>query len=321
MRVFITGGSGFVGGATITTLVGRGDTVLAMARSRHSADTVARLGATPVPCDLDQVTADHLAGCEAVVHCAAHVGAWGRYADFWRANVEGTRRMLEAAQAAGVKRFIHIGTESALFHGQDLIDADETWPLAPQSPYPYSSTKAHAEAAVRAAATTGFETLVLRPRMIWGPGDGTILPAVRKLAEAGHYAWVDGGAMRTSTTHITNLVHAIVLALEGRGRSGEAYFVLDGPPVRFRDFMSRYAGAAGIALPDKSLPGWLLRLVAAASDKLWRWFKLKGEPAVTPFAIAIMSADCILKDDKARREMGYAPVISREDGLKALEQA
>ena len=102
------------------------------------------------------------------------------------------RRLLEACEAAareaGVKRFIHIGTEAALVHGQDLHEVDERYPLAFDSPYPYCSTKARAEQAVREAydPAGGFTTPVLRPRFIWGPGDATLLPALPKMAQPGH---------------------------------------------------------------------------------------------------------------------------------------
>ena len=92
-------------------------------------------------------------------------------ADAWyKGNVLGSRAMLAAAREAGVGRFIHIGTEAAIVHGQDIFDADETYPLALDSPYPYCATKAQAEQLVLTAATAEFTTIVLRPRFIWGPG-------------------------------------------------------------------------------------------------------------------------------------------------------
>ena len=318
MNIFITGASGFVGGAFAKEAEGR-HTFTAMSRSEKSDVKIVAAGATPVRCTLDNVTAAHLKGADAIVHCAAYVEEWGPWSDYWRINVDGTKRMLAAAKEAGVRRFVHIGTEAALFYGQDMRNVDETYPLALNSPFPYSRTKAHAEKAVREAndAAKGFETIVVRPRFVWGPDDETILPAVKSMAEQGRFAWIGGGRNKTSTTYIGNLSSAIDLALT-KGQSGEAYFVLDGPPVVFRDLLTRMAAAAGFTLPDRNVPAWLIRAIAYVSEKAWRILPLSGRPPLTRFTAGIMSCDCILVDAKARRDMGYQPPFSMDQGMEAL---
>lgn len=323
MKIFVTGASGFVGSAFVRDARSR-HTMIAMSRSENSDVKIAGLGATPVRCALDDVAASHIAGCDAVVHCAAHVKQWGPWSDFWRINVQGTRRLLEEARKAGVKRFVHIGTEAALLHGQDLIDADESYPLALGSPFPYSRTKAHAEKAVREAnhPESGFETIVLRPRFVWGPGDETLLPVLRRMSETGQFAWVDGGRHKTSTTYIGNLTYAMELALT-QGRSGESYFVLDdgGEPVAFRDFLPKMAEAAGFALKGREVPGWLIRTIAFFAEKAWRILPLSGAPPITRFGANVVSRECILSDAKARKDLNYRPLFTREQGLQALAAA
>jgi len=200
-----------------------------------------------------------------------------------------------------------------------MRDIDETYPLALNSPFPYSRTKALAEQAVLAAndPAVGFETMVIRPRMIWGPGDQTVLPVVVAMAKAGKFMWIDQGAAMSSTTHIDNLVHGIELALT-KGDPGEAYFVLDGAPVRMRDFLTRYLATANVDLGDKSAPGWLIRAISNIIEPLWRISGAKSPPPITRFTAHIMSRDCTLKDDKARAALGYRPLISVEDGMAAL---
>src|SRR5687768_12680329 len=144
MVVFVTGGSGFVGGHAIRDLVAAGHTVRALARSERSADAVSRLGAEPVRRDLTEVGAADLAGVDAVVHAAAFVEEYGTREQFWSINVDGTQRLLDAARDADVKRFVHIGTEAALFDGHDLVDIDETHPYPERQKFLYSETKAEA---------------------------------------------------------------------------------------------------------------------------------------------------------------------------------
>ncbi len=317
MRIFVTGASGFVGGAAARKLVSAGHDVRAMSRSEKSDAAIRAQGAEPVRCDLDNGTAAHIGNAEVVLHCAAFVEQWGPRDAWKRFNVDGTARMLKAARDAGVTRFIHISTESVLWRGQHLRGADETYPLAPNSPYPYAATKAQAEMLVREANAPDFETIVLRPRFIWGPGDTTLAPTIEAMARAGKFAWVNGGRAMTSTTHIDNLVHAIGLALT-KGRGGEAYFVLDDGVRPMRDMIAGMAAARGVTLPERSVPGWVADALGAACETAWRVMPLAGEPPLTRFSAMIMSRDSVLKDDKARAELGYAPIISVEAGLAAL---
>jgi nucleoside-diphosphate-sugar epimerase len=318
MNIFITGASGFVGGAATRHLVAAGHTVSAMSRSESADAKIAALGATPVRCDLDTITAEHLAGADAVIHAAAFVEDWGPRDAWYKGNVVGTQNVLATARDAGVNRFVHIGTEAAIVYGQDVIDADETAPLAPQSPYPYCATKAQAELAVRAANSPGFETIILRPRFIWGPGDTTLLPVIEEMAASGGWRWIDGGKAVTSTTHIDNLVHAIDLALIN-GTPGEPYFILDDGNIGMKDMITGMAASKGLMLPDKSIPGWVAATIAALSEMAWRLLPLKGKPPLTAHAAMVMARDCTLIDAKARRELGYVPVISRADGMAALQ--
>ncbi len=317
MQIFITGASGFVGGAAAKRLAAAGHTVRAMSRSEASDMKIRALGAEPVRCDLENVTAEHLKGAEAIIHAAAFVEAWGPKDAWDRMNVGGTKRMLAAAKDAGVKRFIHIGTEAALAHGQDIRNGGEDLPFAVGSPYPYCRTKALAEMAVREANAPGFETIVLRPRFIWGPGDQTILPAIRAMAESGGWMWIDGGKAMTSTIHIDNLTDAIELALT-RGTPGEAYFILDEGNRSMREIVGGMADAIGVELADRSIPRWLADTIGAVSEGLWRLLPLKGAPPLTRHAAMVMSRDCTLKGDKAARDLGYRPRISVEEGLAGL---
>jgi nucleoside-diphosphate-sugar epimerase len=318
MKIFITGASGFVGGAFVKAYA-KEHQITAMSRSEKSDAAIKALGATPMRAALGEVKTEQLKGFDAVVHCAAYVEEWGPWSEYWKINVDGTKELLVAAKGADVKRFVHIGTEAALFYGQHMRNVDEHYPLALNSPFPYSRTKAHAEKAVREAndTTTGFTTIVVRPRFVWGPGDQTILPTVKAMVEKGQFAWIDGGRNKTSTSYIGNLAYAMNLALT-KGEGGQAYFVLDGEPVVFREFMTKMLAAAGVTPGDRAVPGWLVRTIAYVGETTWRALGLKSKPPLTRFTASIMSRDCILIDAKARKEMGYAPPFTVEQGLKAL---
>ncbi len=316
---FVTGGSGFIGGALIRRLVEGGCSVRALARSDRSAAIVGELGAESARGDLEDTTAlvDAAEGCEITFHLAAFVAQWGTREEFRRGNVEGTRNALNASAAAGVRRFVHCGTEAAILAGKPLVNVNETAPLRPDSPALYSATKAEAEQLVRDAAREGFETVVLRPRFVWGAGDTTLLPEIIAATEAGRFAWVGGGTHRTSITHVDNVVEGLLLAAEN-GRSGKAYFVTDGEPVVFREFISELLRARGVEPPTRSVPTPIAAAVAWGGELAWRILPLSGEPPLTRFALWAASQECTIDDSKAHRELGYVPVTTHEQGLAAL---
>lgn len=320
MKVFVTGGSGFVGSHVIETLTGQGHEVIAMARSDASAEKVRAFGATPVRCSLGAVDAETLAGCDAVVHAAAFVEEWGTREQYWAANVTGTEQLLEAAREAGVKRFVHVGTEAALFDGRDLIDVDETHPYPTRHRFHYAETKAEAEKRVLAASDEHMTTISIRPCFVWGPRDNTVLPAIERMHEQGGWVWLDGGEHRTSTTHVSNLVHGIALALTG-GEGGCAYFITDDEERTIRSFVDGYAATAGITLPNRSIPSVVARAAAAMFEGVWKVLGLRSTPPLTRMAVALMACDKTVVCDRAKRELGYTPVLDVATGLANLKDA
>jgi nucleoside-diphosphate-sugar epimerase len=320
--VFVTGGSGFIGGRLIERLRADGHQVRALARSDTAADQVRARGAEPVSGDLSAPDAmrDGAEGCEFTFHAAATLGDWGRREDFERGNVDGTRNALASSAAAGVRRFVHVGTEAALLAGKPLVEVDETAPLRPDSPALYSSTKAQAERLVLDANREGaFETVVVRPRFVWGRGDTTLLPTMVELVRSGRFAWVGGGRHLTSITHVDNVVEGLVLGAT-QGHPGNAYFVTDGDPVVFREFVSELLRTQGVEPPTRSIPPWLAGGLAAASETTWHALRLKSHPPLTRFAYWVTSEECTIRIDKARKQLGYQPVKTREQGLAELRQ-
>ena len=314
---FVTGGSGFIGGKLIERLRREGLDVRALARSDASAEAVAARGAEPVRGHLNDVSAmrQGAAGADLFFHAAAKVEDWGDPADFERANVQGTKDALEAAAGAGIRRFVHVGTEAALMAGQPLVNATELAPLRPDSPALYPSTKAKAEQAVRDADRQGFETVVVRPRFVWGRGDTTLLPAMVDMVRSGRFRWIGGGRHLTSTTHVDNTVEGLWLGAT-RGQPGGVYFVTDGEPVEFRSFVSRLLETQGVEAPSKSVP---LAVARAAAGGLERFYARRGgTPPLTRFTVWASGLECTIDISRARSELGYEPVVSVDDGMAEL---
>lgn len=315
---FVTGGSGFVGNHLVARLVRDGDTVRGIARSDASARALEQAGAEAHRGDLGDVDrlAEAMRGCEVVFHVAARTSG-GTWAQFRQDNVEGTAHVLEAARRAGVRRLVHVGTEAALMAGDPLVRVDESAPLRPDSAAPYAATKAEAERLVREANGPDLETVVLRPRFVWGAGDTSVLPGIVRTMESGQFAWIGGGHHPTDTTNVLNAVEGLVLAAR-RGTPGGVYFVTDGEPTDFRDFVTALVATQGVVAPTRSLPYPVALAAARSLEFLWRTLRLKGQPPVDLLSVWVSGQECTIDDSAAREELGYRPVITRDEGLAQL---
>lgn len=322
-KAYVTGGSGFVGRNLIRELRKRKIKVIALSRSDKSADLVESLGARPAMGDLSDpaLLQAEMMGCDVVFHCAAKVDEWGSPESFYEANVTGTDNALAAAKAAGVSCFVHVGTEAAYADGKsNLTNLNESRAL-PEKPLPrYPASKALSEQHVRAANADGFRTVVVRPRLIWGDDDSSVLAQIEAAVKAGRMMWLDGGKQETSTCHVRNLVHGMLLAAE-KGKGGGAYFLTDGDTVNAREFISAMLNARGVNAPDKNISKWLVKGMVAVCEPLWTALNIQSPPPANSVVLALMGQDVTIDDSLARRELGYENVIGREEGLATIQAA
>ena len=169
-------------------------------------------------------------GCDVAFHLAAHVADWGPMEDFVRGNVDGTRNALEASRRAGVRALRALRDRGRDPRRDAASPCRRDDAPAHRLPGPLLATKAQAEALVRKADGDGIETVVVRPRFVWGAGDATLLPQLTRAARSGRFAWIAGGTHLTSITHVDNVVEGLIAGAR-RGAGGEAYFVTDGEDV------------------------------------------------------------------------------------------
>ena len=320
--VFVTGGSGFVGRRLIPALLSKGYQVRAMARSEEAAAKVTRLGAEAARCDLDDAATltKAMRGCSLVVHAAGRFREGGAYAAYVRANVTGTNTILAAARAAGAHRFVYVGAAGCLVGGEPVHGADESWPLQEPTYSPYFRTKTMADRAVRAANSAGFATCVVRPGLIWGGQGDTFTESIAEATRAGKMVFIDGGRHPIVTSHVDNTVHGIVLALE-KGAGGEAYFVFDDGIVQSRDFLARLLQTRGLQAPARSIPFRPAWIMASLIETTWTLLRRPGEAPITRDLVKLNGGPFVVSDRKARTELGYEPVISREEAIATMEGA
>ncbi|MBN9519101.1 NAD-dependent epimerase/dehydratase family protein [bacterium] len=325
MKVLVTGGGGFLGGAVVRRLRQRGHDVRSLTRSAYP--WLDELGVEQVFADLADAdaVAKAVAGTDVVVHTAAKAGVWGRHADFVATNVTGTANVIAACRAAGVRRLVYTSTPSVVHGGGDLEGADESVPYPKHFDAAYPETKAAAERAVLAANGPDLATVALRPHLIWGPGDPHLIPRVLARAKAGKLRRIGTRPVKVDVTYVDNAADAHVLAAEkldiGTAPAGKAYFVSNGEPVELWEFLDRVLAAAGLPPVTRTVSAWKARLAGRVLERVYRLFRLPGEPPMTRFVAAQLSTSHWYDITAVKRDLGYEPAVSVEDGLKRLAEA
>ena len=321
--VLVTGGTGFLGRRLVERLHGQSRNIIVLAR--RPAEDLVGLGVRFICTDLADADAVRAAcaGVETVFHTAAKVGVWGRYKDYFQANVLGTRALLEGCRAHGVKNFIHTSTPSVVYTGHDLTGADESLPLTTHCPAAYPLTKAIAEREVLAANSPTLRTIVLRPHLIWGAGDPHLVPRLLASARDGRLSIVGQGKNQVDMTHIQNAVDAHLMAESALTWSdsraaGRAYFITDGVPVVLWDWINGLLHALNEPPITKKISLRSAQVLGAACELAWRMLPLSGEPPMTRFVAAELAKDHWFDISAARRDLGYEPRVNMANGMAEL---
>jgi len=322
-RVLVTGASGFIGRHVVRELALRGHDVTASGRemvrleaNRESARRIlcADLAADPLE--------PPLAGCDTVVHCAALSAPWGPRAEFQRANVLATRRLLDAARRSGVRRFIHLGSPSIYFRFRDQYDIGEAFVPPRRWITEYARSKWESEDCVRDAGDGALQTLILRPRAVFGEGDRAILPRLLAVAERGWFPLVAGGEALIDVTCVDNLSHLIADCVgQGWTGSGQAYNVTNGEPLRVRDLLSALFARMGRQVRWVPLPRGPALAAAWIAEQVALRRSGQPEPKLTRYGLGVVGYAQTLDIRRAREELGYRPTPGIAAGLEGFANA
>ena len=324
MKALVTGGGGFLGGAVVRLLRARGDEVRSFTRSAYP--WLDELGVEQSLGDLADPAAVERAvgGCDVVFHVAAKAGAWGRYADFFSTNVTGTENVIAACKKLGIRKLVYTSTPSVVHSGEDIEGGNESLPYPKHFEGYYQATKATAEKAVLAANGPELATVSLRPHLIWGPGDPHLIPRILERARAGKLRRIGSRTVKVDVTYIDNAADAHILACDrldiGSPCAGKAYFISNGEPVELWAFIDRILALAGLPPVDRSISAWKARLAGRVLEWVYWLLRLPGEPPMTRFVAVQMSTSHWYDISAARRDLGYEPRVTIEEGLQRLAE-
>ncbi len=317
VKALVTGATGFVGSAVARRLLREGHRVRVLARAGSDRRNLQDLDVEVVEGDLTEpaTLAPACAGCDALFHVAADYRLWAPDpAELYRANVDGTRAMLDAAWQAGIARIVYTSSVATLGIPKDGTPGDEATPVSIGDMIGhYKRSKFLAEQVARDFAARGLPVVIVNPSTPIGPRDVKPTPTGRIVRDAmlGRMpAYVDTGL---NIVHVDDVAQGHWLAFE-RGVVGERY-VLGGTDMSLREMLAEIAGVAGRKPPKIRLPHAAVMPIAYAMEA---WARLTGVPPVATVEEVRMSRKHMyFSSAKAQRELGYAARPARD----ALEDA
>jgi nucleoside-diphosphate-sugar epimerase/glyoxylase-like metal-dependent hydrolase (beta-lactamase superfamily II) len=316
--ILVTGATGFLGGRLTHALLEQGVAVRAMGRNLRRGLELAAAGADFVPVDLRDAPAVARAcqGVTGVVHAGALSSAWGKYADFFDINVTGTANIVAGCLAHGVRRLVYVSSPSVMSRHEVQLGLDETHALPDDFVSAYSETKALGEHHVRAAQSATLETVILRPKAIYGPGDQALFPRIIEGVSKDRLPVFGDGETMTNITHVDDVAQACIKALESPQASGNTYLITGGEDVKLYGIVGLIADRLGYRRPHKKLPVGKAMKIGAVMEALWRLLPLSGEPPLTRYKVTVMSHSQTYDITAARRDLGYEPQVTWQEGIE-----
>ncbi len=308
MRVFVTGGTGFIGGEVVRLLRERGDDVVCLVRNPDKAGKVTELGCELVSGDLadERAIREGMAGCDAVIHAAAiyEVGIPVSEREAMRdANVGGTERVLGAALTEKIPKVVYVSTVGVFGNtGGKVVDESYEHPAKGFTSC-YEQTKWEAHQVAKRLIGEGLPCVIVQPGGVYGPGDTSSIGELLNQFLAGKMPLIPFPELGICLSHVEDIAAGILLGLD-KGKPGEAY-VISGPATTVREAIGIVAEATGKRAPKRALPVSLMKAMIPIGPLVG---KLMGQPP--NLRELISSADGVTfwaSYEKATEELGYEP--------------
>lgn len=318
--VLVTGGSGFIGSAIASAYARIGRPVRVVDRQRGpSCD-----GIDFEELDLTEAEAvEHACrGVETVVHCASLVQTRNNARDaVWATNFGGTQNVITACRQQSVARLIYVSSASVVYNGRNVEYGDESLPYATSAMSAYVESKIAAEKAVLAFAAEGqTRACALRPHLVFGPGDNRLIPNF--LARRGRMREIGNRSYLSDFLYIDNFVDAVCAAdaqmADDHAISGEAFFISNGEPLAFFEFVERVLAAMGHPEIMGRIPVWTAYVAATLVELYYQLVSREviPEDGVSRFAIRYLTTHHYFSSKKAQKRLNWSPRVSINEGIK-----
>ncbi|NOX59224.1 MAG: NAD-dependent epimerase/dehydratase family protein [Planctomycetes bacterium] len=317
----VTGGTGLLGSHFVEQLVRRNRRVRALVRPGSDTRYLESKGVELVEGDMTDAASLRRAceGVSIVYHAAARVGDWGPWQEFVDITIEGTRKILAAAIASNVKRFLHISSISAYGHpNQEGLVIDETAPLGVNLHHwsYYSRAKVEAEKLVWAAHKRGdLCVTVVRPSWLYGPRDRATIGRLCDSILKGKIKLIGDGNNRLNVVHAGNVAEGAIAAAESEIGKGEAFNCSNDGVLTQKQYFNLVAKALGEKEVTRKVPYRVAYTAAYVFEIIGHLLRSRKQPLVTRYSVWLMGRKTFFECQKARKQLGWTPTISYEEGI------
>ena len=316
MKILVTGATGFVGSHLSQALLNQGRQVRMLGRNFDHVRKLAALGAQPIVADLRDRNAVIAAcnGVDAVYHVGALSAAWGSRKEFYAVNVSGTEAVVAACLQHRVRRLIHISSPSVIFDGRDHHQITESVPYPRRFSSVYAETKKLGEDVVNQAREAGLDTVIIRPKAIFGPGDRTLLPRLIAMARSNSLRQIGDGNNLVDLTYVDNVVHALLLALDAPQAVGHTYFVTNDEHIPLWGMIRSVLERLHLPIKLRAIHIGAALTIATLLEMHARW--TGREPLLTRYTVGILGRTQTYDISAAQNDLGYMPQVSVTEGLQ-----
>jgi nucleoside-diphosphate-sugar epimerase len=319
MKALVTGATGCLGRNLVTRLLNEGWKVHATGRNITVGALLEKQGAIFYKADLDDNKAivKLCASKDVVFHCGALSSPWGKYQDFYSANVLGTKNVVEGCLKHNVKRLVHVSTPSIYFDFKEKHQIKEADDLPVKSVNHYAATKLEAEEVIdNAFKKHNLSVITIRPRAIFGPYDTAIMPRIIRAARKGKVPLINGGEALIDATYVENVVESLVLAASTSGDAvGKKYNITNGEPILLKELLQRSFVALGLPFNPKTIPYNVAYGMATIMETFASLPFITKEPVLTKYGVGVFSIGQTLDIEAAKKDLGYEPIVSMEQGI------
>lgn len=315
----VTGATGFLGQKLALRLGQMGHEVIGLGRNKEAGAILEKNGVVFKQVELSnrEEVLDACLSADYVFHSGALSSPWGKYEDFYQANVAGTRYIIEACQTHHVKRLIYVSTPSIYFYYDERKNVSENDPLPEKFVNEYAQTKYFAEEEIDQAFRNGLPVITIRPRAIFGPGDQAILPRLIKVCEKGALPKIGNERVEVDITYVENVVDALLLCMySGEHTLGQKYNITNGMIVDLYEMVEKVMMKLGKPVHYINISERTAFSIAKVMEFISRYLLGGREPLLTKYTVSVLSKSQTLNIEKAKTELGYQPRVSIEEGIE-----